>query len=471
MRASYLTFALALLLVLTAGLADASQAEDTRLGSDGTVYHVRSTTLGEVMSDTSDAMAADPVLALEITRSDLSQDLILVPGTDGPEVEVSWFMAYESVSDTLFVVWQRRSNVHSQILLASYSAGAWTEVVPVSDQRFFLKSFPRLAITRDSFVLPGRSEEREGEQGSVRVQQATLHMVWLEEGGNGPAVIYAPILLVDGQYVGSHDRFTLSELFPEGSTQSSSSWGSNLQPAVRPTTDQTAALVGFVDPRNGQLTSIRISPLSGELGHLANEIRGHIIDIGARYDFNQPDEVGHFADDIRGHIIDLGVRMDERSVRVVGDVIRGHIIDLGARPDVEAPEDVRRLADEIRGHIIDLGYRLDERGLAPESGRMSITSELLTPDSELSANDVVAGIARFQHVGQWDLPELDSGNETLLVSGSGESALISWQDEGRLLYRETRDDGTWSEIHSLKLGAGLPAEQAHAVLKDHLDAR
>lgn len=474
MPTTHRTLALALFLLLAGLSVDAAVAQDTRLGNNGDVYHLRAASLGEVLPDTSESVASDPVLALKITRSGSESELILVPGTDGPDVEQSWFLAHESVSDTVYVVWQRRSNIHSQILLASYTGGTWSPVIPVSDQRFSLKSSPRLAITRDSFLLPNVTASGD-EATAPRVYQTTLHILWFEERGSGPAVVYAPVLLIDGEYVGAHNRFTLSELFPGEGQLTTSVLTSDLAPTIRRASDQRSVIAGFVNPETGRLISMRISTLSGELGYLSGDMRAHIIDVGARYDFGDDDEVARFAGDMRAHIIDVGARadeMDSRLVRFVGDEMRAHIIDVGARPDVQTPEDVRGVADEMRAHIIDVGFRLDERGLAPTRETHSVTAELAAgDDAPLVLDDRVAGFVRFQQVSDRDLPELDSTSNALLLSSDGESALIFWVEEDSLLYRETTDDGSWSEVHRLAITGDLSRASALSVLEDHFDAR
>lgn len=471
MRTARKYLSLALLTLLLAAVTGESMAQETRLGRDGSVYHLQPMALGNALPGTSESVAADPVLALEIVRSDASREIALVPGTDGPEAELSWFLDYENVSDTIFVAWQQRSNIHSQILLASYADGTWSEPIAVSDHRFSLKSSPRIAITRESYRLPAEPAAGETEPTSSLIQQTTLHIVWYEERGSGPAVVYAPVLLLNGRYVGAHNRITLSELFPGEAAGASVSPTANLTPTVRTTTDQKGVVVGFVNPTNGLLTSLRVDTLSGEMGFISGDMRAHIIDVGARYRFEETTEVARFADDMRAHIIDVGAQMDRPLVRFVADEMRAHIIDVGARPNIASDEDVRRIADEMRAHIIDVGFRLDERGLSAAREVRSITAAFLSSDSMATGPDGVSTFARFQQMIESPLPEEGAGDETLIFSGSGEHALISWQEEDRLLYRETSGTGVWSETRVLQLDENLGLPSAQAILKDHLDAR
>jgi len=442
-------------------LAATGTAEEMALGRDGQLLRLRTLSSAEAFGPVADLTAEDPVLAVEIVKEGAATRLLVVPGTEGPEVERSAYLAYENSSDTIFVTWERRSNsIHSQIFLASYRGGEWAELIPVSDQRFSLKSSPKIAITREAYSLP--SSESVAKES--RVQRTTLHVVWFEERGTGAAIVYAPIILVDGDYVGSHSRLTLSELFPAEAGSTADAAPASIVPTIRATSDRRSVVVGFVDPWTGQLVTSRVSLLTGELAVLSGEARSHIIDIGGRYDSREPGALQRLADEARSHIIDIGSSMDRPLVRFIADEARSHIIDIGARYDSRDPSSLRRLADEARSHIIDIGFRLDARGVPRRSDAQAITLEL--GDRQAS----IANVVRVEQPMARQLPEIAADSADLHLSGTGEHALIAWQAGGELRYRETTDMG-WGEVRSLALSEHLTPKMAVDVLREHLDGR
>jgi len=456
------SLAVALLGLLTLSFAAVSAADQTALGRDGELYGLRFLTSAEAFGTVAESTADDPVLAIELLRAGEDAELIVVPGTEGAELESSAHLAYEQRSGTVFVTWERRTNsIHSQILLASYSEGQWSDLIPVSDQRFSLKSSPRIAISRESFANPGTAEAVGGEPRSI--QRTTLHVVWFEERGGGPAVVYAPIVLIDGTYVGAHSRLTLSELFSSDASGAPAPVASIL-PTIRPTRDQRSVAVGFVDPTSGDMVVSRISLLSGELTAISDEARAHIIDIGARYDSRRPAELRRMADEARAHIIDIGAHMDGPLVRFVADEARAHIIDIGARYDSRNQQDLERLAGESRAHIIDIGFRLDARGVPRTKESRAVLVDLRGGSGE------ILSVIRAEEVGPRSLPQLAAESADLHLSGSGENALIAWREGNNLRYRETTEAG-WGEVRSLKIDGQLTIEKAEDVLRAHLDSR
>src|SRR3954465_11076739 len=102
----------ALILAGTLALASSALAADRQaaLGDSGEVYLVRTGSYGELFPGGTGADAKNPVLALDIVRPGQAAQRLLVPGTDGADVESSPFELYESSSGALFLVWQSQIN-------------------------------------------------------------------------------------------------------------------------------------------------------------------------------------------------------------------------------------------------------------------------------------------------------------------------------------------------------------------------
>jgi hypothetical protein len=183
-------------------LAGALLAADRQaaLGDAGEVYFVHTGVYGDLFPGGTATAAGNAVLALDIARQDQPLERVLVPGTEGPEVESSPFELYESSSGALFMVWQSQVNaIHPVLYLSSYKDGTWTPAIQVTGNPFAQKSAPQIAITRDTYNI---QDPNDGTYSPAH--RTILHLIWWEEGANGGgSVQYAPIVLLDGSYIGS----------------------------------------------------------------------------------------------------------------------------------------------------------------------------------------------------------------------------------------------------------------------------
>src|SRR5437763_12031721 len=172
----------AFMLAGTLALAGAALAADRQaaLGDSGEVYLVRTGNYGDLFPGGTATDGKNPVLALDIVRPGQDSQRLLVPGTDGPDVESSPFELYESSSGALFLVWQSQVNSISPVLyLRSYQAGTWSPVIRITGNPFALKSSPQFAITHDTYDILAA----DGTYNTV--PRTILHLIWWEEAANG----------------------------------------------------------------------------------------------------------------------------------------------------------------------------------------------------------------------------------------------------------------------------------------------
>lgn len=422
------------------------------LGSEGEVYR---------LSEAVDA-AGDPALVLVIERPDGATERLAVPATEGRGVENSPYLVYEHASRTLFVTWEERLNyIHSLIHLVGLRDGEWTDVIEVSEGSFGFKGEPRLAATQDSYVvaLP--------DGGTRTVARTVLHVVWVEERSEGQLVAYAPVTLLDGAYIGQRKIFDLSTMVGVTEPVPTDLWQS-AAPMVAPADDDHSVNVAFVHPASGRLASLRITLLPGELSRMADELRNHLIDVGVRHDWQSPEGLVRLAEALRNHLIDVGFRLDPQILRHVADGLRNHLIDVGVQ---YPPADLVRMARDLRNHLIDVGFRLDDRGLrrvAAGTASHSVLEVAAVADGNEQA--LTGQVARVTPVDDWSRPDEASGDSTLLVSRSGQAALLSWTDGKAVFYRETFGD-EWSPVVRLPLGETLDAEQAASLLQNRIRNR
>lgn len=451
------------LILLPAAAALGNGSTGAVLGSDGELYRLVSSTYGELTGASSAADADDPVLALLIQQADGTSELKLVPETVGPEVENSPFVIFENASRTVFLAWEERTNhIHSRIRLIGYQGGEWSEVLDVSEGSFGFKGQPRLAATRDSFVVAGAGEE------PVTVSRTILHVVWVEERAEGQLVAYAPVTLIDGHHAGERQIFDLSTMVANAEGAPADLW-ELVAPMITAADNDHSVMVGLVDPKSGRIVSLQIGVLPGELSVLADELRSHLIDIGARHEWQSPEGLRRLADELRSHLIDIGYRLDPQILRHVADGLRSHLIDVGVS---YSPSDLSRLAGDLRSHLIDVGFRLDDRGLrrVTSASSVRVVLEVAGMPDPTTPMPAASHVAQVTVVDGWERPSEATSDSILLLSRNGQEALLSWSTETSVFYRETFG-GEWSTVHRLPIGRGLNADEALAILQNRIRNR
>ncbi len=454
-----LTMALGLAATAGAGAAPLGAV----LGGEGELFHIEQGRYGELMGQPRAPEAEHSVLVLRVQRPDRPDALYPLPATLGSDVESAAALLYEEASATLFVAWETRTNyIHSQIRLAGFSAGAWGEPIDVSDRRFSFKNDPRLAVTRDAF------EGRDAEGQPVTVKRTVLHLVWEEDRAEGLAVVYSPVILVDGAFEGPGPGpiFALTDLVtpPAEDLLPVPMADLPLPVTVAAGSDSHSVVVGFVHPASGRLVAVDLSLLSGDISALADDARGHIIALGARYDTGDPGELRALADDARGHIIALGARLDPTVLAFVAAGLHTQILETGADFDLTDASDVESLGDLARGHIIALGARLEGRGLRLRSGQAPQILDF-APAEAGPRHQIDLEVVPSRR-----LEGLATGAEpVLLLSPTGGDALIAWEEDGQLRYQESRGDG-WSETRAIAL-ATIERERALEIVEQRIRNR
>lgn len=446
-----LVFLLAGLASLVATAARAATTE-ALLGHQGEVYRLSSAS----------SPAGEPYLLLAIQHPDGSTEASAVPETEGPGRENSPYLIFDNGSRTVFIVWEERINhIHSLIRLIGFREGEWTDVIEVSEGSFGFKSEPTLAATQDEFAI--------GEPGAARTLTRTvLHVVWVEERSEGQLVVYAPVTLLDGRYIGQRRIFELSRLNDEEAAQPTDLWQVTA-PTVTASSNDHSVIVGLIDPDSGRIGTLRVTMLSGELSIIADELRAHLIDVGVHHDWQSSEGLIRLADVLRGHLIDIGYRLDPQILRQVADGLRGHLIDIGAR---YGRDELRRLAGDLRGHLIDIGFRLDGGGLR-RAAAASSAAVFEVAASDENVDDPTAALTHVAEItltAEWTRPSEAVAGSTLLVARSGNAALLWWIDGQAVHYRETFG-GEWSAVMRLPLGESLDAEQAVRLLHNRIRNR
>lgn len=449
----------ALALVLAVAPA-AAVGRDAAMGSDGELYFVRQSTYGELFPGQGLADPAYVVLALDVTRPDRASRRLLVPGTETGDVEESASILFEDQSGTLFLLWQSEINtLHWRLNLVGFRGGEWTEPIEISGNPFVWKSSPQLAVTRDTYLT-------EEEDGSLRSWNRTVvHLLWWEEGASGePVAQYSPVTLIDGVYTGWNPVYRLPDLARVGGdTPSPSPLNYSLAraPRLEAGRNRQSVVLAFVDGASGELVTLGVELMPGEIAFIADRVRAQISDLGRK-----PGAGGgpsSLAEKARAQISDLGSKLGLHPgfTRYLAEETHQAIIT------GDPAEPIGRLADRIRAQISDLGARITDRGF-DRLARKDALQVLEVPDIPASTRPPT--LIRLVLASVRQAPATGTEGLTMHLSPDGRDAVVAWSEDGAVVYRESRGDG-WSGARSLRLVNGLDRAGAQAILERRADER
>ena len=427
------------------GAAEAATPATRALAPSGDVFAIAEGSYGELFPEGTETLAEHPVLAVAVLRPDGSSERLLVPGTAGPEVERLSSLLIGPDGETLHVLWQSGIGSPSLRLVSRGADGAWAEVVDVSRGVAVFPGSPRAAVTRDSAEIEG-----EDSGSSVRMRRSVLHIVWLEEAGG--RTIYAPVVIADGVYIGDHSLLALDELAPAaGGAESGDAAppaAGILGPAIEPGDDGAAAVAAFIDPASARLVAVELRMVSGELSDVANRVREEILDLAARLEPGSPDSLRDLAAGARAELLAVGTRLRPALLQLLAGELEAYILGHGSdwafQPEAMAERTrgvlveigsgfdhapIRRLAGGARAQMIGVGHRW-EGPARPHDLRLRVAAERPAPET--------------------------GGPASLFLSGDGEDALVAWELEGVVHFRESEGDAEsgWGPVRTLGITAG-----------------
>lgn len=468
------TLALSLTVGMTLGLdaaaAVSAQGAAAALGNGGELYLVKTGTYGELFpgGHTPGADAANPVLAFDVLRPGADKERILVPGTEGPEVESLPSLFFEEASGTVFVLWESRINViHPILILSGFSEDGWLAPISIVGSPFSPKTSPHFAVTRDAYQTPGPNGQ------PVTRHRTVVHVVWGEESSSGTSqTFYTPLFFEEGVYQGASPVYRLNDFDTGDPASTSFEIAASLaeSPNIQGGRDGRTVVVGFVSSVTRRMTTLEIDVLPAQLAQLADGARAHIIDIGARL---YPNRLQSLADAARAHIIDIGYAYHPELAQTLADQVFHLILDNGNNGTLAA------LGDKARAHIIDIGAKFSGRGLKPQVNQpltVAAHTEIREIDTEAeppAVDNSPAHLVQFRVASQRPAPRIGTADAvTLFLSADGEDALIAWTDAGgqSVSYRDSQKAG-WSDIRQLRLSDGIDLGQAFKILEQKVRNR
>lgn len=455
--------AIALALVVGGGALHAADSPPV-LGKDGDLYQVATGTYGDLFPDGSQATAGADVLRLEARRGSGTVEHYLVPGSESDDSDRTPSLFFDAPTGRLYVVWSSsNASTLTRINLASFDGSGWSETIEVSGNIYSEKSAPRLAVTHDRFELAGGTA---GESSARTV----LHVVWSEDTTNGEKVMYAPVVLIDGELASTWRRVhRLNDYVSQALVDDpfSGEVASKLlaAPTVDAASEPNAVVVGFADSGTGALVQLELATPATELAELADSLADHLdsSNLCSRIETEGSDAISSVASAARHHIVIVGRRIRSRVLAPIADDVRSHLVSKAENLCAEGG--LASVSSSARHHIVIVGARAQEGDLLEGAGRAGDGHVLLAAAQEVG-DGYVQHLARLQVRSERIAPTIGDGEPTILVSPNGTGAIVVWESGNTLTYVETAANEAWSSSHSLQIGSSLSRSEAYTILRD-----
>jgi hypothetical protein len=465
----------ALLALLAVAGSGAAQAQQATLGADGELYIARTGAYRDLFAKGSpgyrpDIDGAAPVLALDVITPGAAARRVLVPGTEGSEIEGIPSLFYEDSSQTLFMVWESRLNrIFPVLMLGGFDGRGWIEPIQINGNPMSVKTSPQLAVTHDSYQTgqPGNTGDNESE---APQQRSVIHLLWGEENGAGSyETFYTPIILQNGTFIGKNPVYRLND-FDAAKVSALPTLDPDLLHALRiqPGRDGQTVVAAFTAPVTQRVVSLEIDVLPAQLSLLADDARAHIIDIGRRLSY--PAKLQQIADVARAHIIDIGRAFQPEIAASLADKVRELILANGGTANLTS------IADLARAHIIDIGAKLSGRGLRSLNAESTTlaTAEISADPAALPAGPSVVpsltNLIQFRLASNRPVPQVGQGAVSFLLSRSGEEVLVAWAQADRVQYI-TSNGADWNVMREIPLSTTISLERAFEILAQRLSSR
>ncbi len=435
------------------------------LGKGGDVYKVAVGTYGGLFPEGSRVSADAEVLRLEVRRGSGTVENYLVPGSETDDSDRTPSLFFDASTGRLYVVWSSsNASTLTRINLASFDGSEWSATIEVSGNIYSEKSAPRLAVTHDRFELAGRG----GGESSTRT---VLHVVWSEGTADGDRVMYAPVVLVDGQLASTWRRVhRLNDYVSQDLAEDP--FGANVAakllaaPTVDAGAETNAVVIGFADSETGALVQLELSTPATELSELADSLADHIdaSNLCTRIQTEGSGAITSVAEAARIHIVVFGRRIRSRVLSPLSQDVKNVLINRAEELCNEGG--LTGVSSAARIHIVVFGARAQEGDLL-ERAEAGQTHVLLAAAQEVG-DDYVQHLARLQVKSERIAPTIGEGEPTMFVSATGTGAVVVWENGTALTYVETDTEagGDWSSPYTLQVGSSLSRTEAYSMLRD-----
>ncbi len=434
------------------------------LGERGDIYQVTVGSYGELFPDGAEVPADAEVLRLEARRGSGTVERYLVPGSEADDSDRTPSLSFDASTGRLHVVWSSDdASTLTRINLASFDGSEWSETIEVSGNIYSTKSAPRLAVTHDRFELAEASSERSS-------TRTVLHVVWSEDTSAGERVMYAPVVLVDGELASTWRRVhRLNDYVSQNLVDHPFSGAVPASLLATPTVDaaseSNAVVIGFADSASGALVQLELAVPAAELAELAERLADYLdsTNLCERIKSEGASAIASVASGARAHIVVFGRRIRRQALGSLADDTRRLLAERAGALCTEGG--LQSVSSGARAHIVVFGARVQEGDLLEKTEAGD--SHVLLAAAQPVAHGYVQHLARLQVKSERAVPAIGEGQPTIFVSPTGTGAVVAWENGSSLTYVENDPaTGAWSEPFTLVLGDDLSRSAAYLILRE-----
>jgi len=232
----------------------AGAEERSLLTPEGILYHVESG-LYKSFEPTGTAAQPDDYVIHWDSRSQSGEVLSgIIPGTDNADVKDQFDIAYDSLSQAFFLVWNDRVSMLNSVQFAIYQGGIWTQAQLVPSGVFSFANHPRILITHETV------QDLDGEGNEVDTPRSVISFIWWEDSGR-PHARFAPIFVENCSLdISDIQIYDLPDLVGSTSVVLSTVLQNPLYkyPSIQQDGFSSGVLASFGDAATGNLQVVRI---------------------------------------------------------------------------------------------------------------------------------------------------------------------------------------------------------------------
>lgn len=426
----------------TASIATSSVAT---FGDEGELFEVLEGSYGSLFPGGYDAASESPVLAIRHTPAAGQSQLFLVPNTDGPELDRDPVIVHET--GQLFLLWSSGLDAApSELNLVAFDGQDFGEVIEVSGNPSKLKGKPRFAVTRDPYG-----------DGALAPTRTIVHLLWWEDAADSVAVLYTPVVLVEGEYLGWNPVVTLDS-FDLNADDPALESRLFRAASIERGTDGRTVVIGLPQQRTSRLLTLRMRVLPWTLVKVADDARSQIVGIGR----SGAGSILKVADAARSQIVGIG-RMHQGVLDYVADEVYFKMLSYGAsydESDVEALGALGWQTTLLAGASI-LGNGL--RNAELPCSTLFLGDE---PTQQIGTSHQIEVCLASDRALPSTPPDLE---HTVFVSETGENVLVAWTGaEGATVHYQESLAEDWSQEATVSTGSELSIEKALQLLSQQV---
>jgi hypothetical protein len=363
-----------------------------------------------------------PALAVDVVRPEGGTVRLLVPRTDGDELELEPALIYEEATSTLFALWLARgASERSHVLLAALRGDRWGDPISVTREAMVIERPPSVVLTREG------------------TQRTVVHLSWVAGEHGGVRSFYSPIVLAAGKFAGWNPIIDVGRLDAHAAAASVSTREILLAGNVADGVDLRSVVLAAANEATGHLLTVRSRVLPLSLVSFSDEARNHLIGVGGSWR-RSPREL---ADEVAGYLEELEEEVHVGARAYLTRAARAFIVkNAGVITPTEA------LADALRQHLLEAGASLlgQEFEAAPETcGLVEVG-----PDDAEQA-EPAAHLLEICRIRDRALPAITGEDIAIRASRDGGLVLLTWRADGALWFRLS-EGGGWSEARSTEAG-------------------